>query len=188
MLKLLSLALGRPASRFEGVIAPCLEGLYKQAYHYTGTANDAEDLLQDLLLDVFQKRELLLTVEHPKAWLQRCLYRRFIDRYRKLQRQPVYLVVPEPAGDADQSVDALDLAVADVRQDFSEPERALMQGQIQQHLMSLSPAQRAVIVLHDIEGHKLIELENILDMPVGTLKSHLHRGRKTLKTLLMTEG
>ena len=75
----------RSASRqqqFEAQVKPHLANLYKQAFRYTGNAFDAEDLIQDVLLEAFEKRQSLKTVKNLGAWLNRCLYHRFVDRYR----------------------------------------------------------------------------------------------------------
>lgn len=148
-------------------MAPHINGLYKQAYRYTATEADAEDLLQDLLLDIYQKQDKLRAAPVAKAWLHRCLYNRFIDGYRKQQRQP------------ERDVQASDSLAAIASNE--SPEADLGYQQIIQAMQLLSPAQRMVVSLHDIEGHSLVELSQSMDMPVGTLKSHLHRARKILK-------
>ena len=152
---------------YEALMAPYVNGLYKQAYRYTGNESDAEDLLQDLLLDMYQKQDKLRAAPVPKAWLHRCLYNRFIDDYRKQQRQP--------ESDAINNENVLPLASVD------SPEADVGYQQIIRCMQQLSPAQRMVVSLHDIEGYTLVELAQSMDMPLGTLKSHLHRARKVLK-------
>ena len=56
--------------------------------------------------------------------------------------------------------------------------------QVQQALLQLNEDQRILIVLHDVEGYKLTEIQQMLDIPIGTLKSRLHRAREQLKKLL----
>ncbi len=156
---------------FESRLAPHLERLYKQAYQYTGTATDAEDLLQDLLLELYSSPKKLLDIENLPAWLNRCLYHRFIDRYRKEKRQPQL-----------KSIDDSDLE--NELTSNSRPDHEYFHQQILSSLQLLSEQQRAVIIQHDINGYALPELAEMMDIPLGTLKSHLHRGRQKLKKCL----
>ncbi|MFK7731449.1 MAG: RNA polymerase sigma factor [Pseudomonadales bacterium] len=152
---------------FEHLLAPHISGLYRQAYQYAGCASDADDLLQDLLLELFNKQEQMSQAENLPAWLNRCLYHRFIDRCRTQSRAPEY-----------EDIDAL--PIKDERRS-NEPEQFCLNRQIVAGLQGLNPIQRAVVSLHDINGFSLPELASIVDMPLGTLKSHLHRARKQLK-------
>lgn len=167
---------------FTALIAPHMNALYAQAYHFVGNAADAEDLLQDLLLELYSKPTSLASIEHLKAWLLRCLYHRFIDRYRKLQRTPEHeaLTVEADSHMEEQSQgESSVLLIAP-----NDPVNDYLHGQVLKALQRLSPEQRAVISLHDIAGYTLVEIEQMMIMPVGTLKSHLHRGRKALKQYL----
>lgn len=157
--------------QFQLLVAPYMELMYGQAYKYTGSAHAAEDLLQDLLLELYQKQDKLAKVENPKAWLMRCLYNRFVDSYRKKKAQPGF-------DDIHDEQTSNRLAHRDC------PETSYYHEQIVEGLELLSTEQRAVIGLHDLEGHTLAEISEALSMPVGTLKSHLHRGRKKLKEKL----
>lgn len=148
-------------------MAPYMDLLFKQAYQYTGSVQDAEDLLQELLVELYQKQDKMRSVSSLKAWLIRCLYNRFVDSYRKQKSTP-YL------SDIDDEQTANKVTNND------SPEANYWHRQVLEGLELLSEAQRMVICLHDIEGHTLTELSEIMDMPVGTLKSHLHRGRRAL--------
>ncbi|NIB38568.1 RNA polymerase sigma factor [Pseudomaricurvus alkylphenolicus] len=157
--------------RFEERLAQHLESLYQQAYQYTGNTHDAEDLLQDLLLELYGKQESVMAVKNLPAWLSRCLYNRFVDRYRKYRRQPEQQDVHNEA----------------LQGELAHPgmqERDYFHRQLLRHLERLSLEQRSVISLHDLSGYSLAEISLIMDAPVGTLKSHLHRGRKKLKEAL----
>ncbi len=155
---------------FEAVLSPHIEFLYQQAYHYTGTVADAEDLLQDLLVELFTKQDKMQSSSNLGAWLNRCLYNRFVDRYRQTKRFAAHQDIDEP-----------NVAVQLRTRDSQQPESECYYQQIREGLNQLNSVQHAVVSLHDICGFSLPELVGITDMPLGTLKSHLHRARKQLK-------
>ena len=159
---------------FESRLAPHVKGLYNQAWQYCGNAHDAEDLLQDLLLELYGKQEKMAAAENLPAWLNRCLYHRFIDHHRRQQRTPVLEDI------ADESHQHNLATPASAESDY-------LCGQIVAGMTQLSAVQRAVIGLHDISGFTLPEIADITDVPLGTLKSHLHRARKRLKSLLLVQ-
>ena len=172
MSKLISLFRSKGSDyRFEELIAPHIAGLYRQAHQYTGSVDDAEDLLQELLIQLHHQSEKMEAIEQLKPWLMRCLYHRFVDGYRKKLRQP-------PTSDID-AWDSHELPV-----DPARAESLRIQQEINRALHTLSPAQRAVVCLHDIEGYSLPELVETLGQPLGTLKSNLHRARRKLKNQL----
>lgn len=156
---------------FEALMAPHVDVLYRQALQYTGSDHDAEDLLQDLLVDLYKRRAALAEIESLRTYLSRTLYHRFVDQYRKKKHQPVVQDIDAPA--LQECIPASD-----------NPDRNVFIDQIVACLGALSSAQRVTIALHDIEGHTLAEISLITEMPVGTLKSHLHRGRSALKKSL----
>ena len=95
----------------------------------------------------------------------------FIDRVRQDQRRPL---------SSDDEIDPDEIAVPESNPEF-DLEKHLTQERLQQAFSRLNADQRALVALHDIEGYTLVELESILDAPIGTLKSRLHRARKQLK-------
>lgn len=160
--------------KFEVLLRPYLNNLYKQAYHYTGNSYDAEDLLQDVLLEIYQKRQKLQHVKNLPAWLNRCLYFRFVDRHRARQRQP----------------EMEELTNEDLNgrlQTACLSEDDYFKLQMYRGMEKLSAEQRGVINLHDLSGYSLPEISGMMGTPVGTLKSSLHRGRKKLREHLNLE-
>jgi len=157
--------------RFEIQVKPHLESMYKQAFRYTGNRADAEDLIQDVLLEAFEKRQNLKAVNNVGSWLNRCLYHRFVDRYRSAKRVPDQLDVHSAELQAQLVGDSLD-------------ESGYFAQQLLDGIEQLSFEQKSAIKLHDLCGHSLAEVSGIMQMPVGTLKSHLHRGRKQLQKQL----
>lgn len=165
-------------NKFEALLAPHIGQLYRQAYRFTGNQNDAEDLIQDLFLQLYPRRDEIGRIEHLRAWLVKALYHRFIDNIRHRSHDPLL------SSDCD---DALDTVVDTEDCPDRHAENALLQKRLSFALKQLNPEQRAVVVLHDMEGHTLEELHTMLDIPTGTLKSRLHRARRQLRIVLKME-
>lgn len=168
------------AHRFEKQIRPHLDSLHRYASRLTGQPDDAEDLVQELLLSLYRKDINLDTLDNAATWLLKSLYHQFIDFTRKQKRNPG---LPNT-----ESFEDLISALPDEHHQAEQlAEQAALQRHIQVALTSLNPEQRALVVLHDMEGFALPELVPILDVPLGTLKSRLHRARQTLRENIFME-
>lgn len=180
--------MNHPSSRehFMRLVQPHIEPLFRLAWRLTGTRHDAEDLLQELLLKLYPRTDELARVEQLRPWLARVLYRMFIDEKRRSNRSPLHLAIDNSP---DDNVPA---ALDEHRQTEEPPESGLQRSHDQQLVEAcirrLSGDHRDVLLLHDIEGYALKEMEAILDCPIGTLKSRLHRARARLRELLEEEG
>ena len=173
----------RPAeSNFEDLLRPQVEYLYRLAWRFTGSVPDAEDLVQDVLLKLFPRTRELLGIDKLRPWLARVLYRQYVDSVRKKSRSPIELVYD--ADGEDNSLDALPTAKEGPEE---HAERTSLRDSLLEALRQLNPEQRAVIAMHDVEGYSLEELETILETPLGTLKSRLHRARQRMRALLPME-
>jgi len=173
----------RPAaSNFEDLLRPQVDYLYRLAWRFTGSVSDAEDLVQDVLLKLFPRIKELLEIEMLRPWLARVLYRQYVDSVRRKSRSPIELVY-----DADGEDDPLDLLPGIKESPEEHAERSSLRERILEALERLNPEQRAVIAMHDVEGYSLEELETILETPLGTLKSRLHRARQRMRSLLTME-
>jgi len=171
---LLNLFKTSPEKHFSALIRPHLQRLYHQAYRLTNNQDDAEDLVQDLLLRIYEKNAELENIEKLASWLLRSLYHQFVDNYRKKSRLPI-----------DNREDKSE-EIIESTEGFQETPQMLYEQRdtnknIQHAIQQLNPDQQAIISLHDIEGYSLPELSEILDLPLGTLKSRLHRARQTLR-------
>lgn len=160
---------------FEELISPHVENLYRLAFHYTHNKSDAEDLVQDLLTKLFPRTDEMRNVENLKAWLAKSLYNLFIDKTRYANRQPV---------DQADSLDADTTHFTPQSQKLDSPQRHDLIRDLQYALSQLSEEHRLVVVLHDVESYTLEEVSNIYDVPIGTLKSRLHRARAQLRKFL----
>jgi len=168
-----------PASKFEELVYPHINYLYRLAYRFCGNQEDAEDLVQDLLIKLYPKRDELEKVEKLRPWMTTSLYRMFVDSFRKKTRSPLELIDDESA--------FYDTTVSD----SSTPDRILSEDQridqIQAAFNRLSENHRVLLTLHDIEGYRLAEIESMLGTPVGTLKSRIHRARAKMREMLPSD-
>lgn len=163
-------------SLFEELVSPHLSNLYKLAYHLTGKRDDAEDLVQEVLLKLFPRLEEMQAIEKLGPWLTRVLYRLFIDQLRRQQRSPI-----EPISDEDTFY----ATHASQQAGPSEETNSIMTLElINSALLKLSDEHRVLIILHDVEGYSLQEINQVTDIPLGTIKSRLSRARCMLRETL----
>jgi RNA polymerase sigma-70 factor (ECF subfamily) len=170
------------SATFERLLRPHLDRLYRFAYRLTGSKAEAEDLFQDVLVKLYAKLDDLVEVEQPGPWVSRVLYNHFIDDRRRFARQRLVSVDEGqlPPGGVD-SMPGPDSPEHDAER-FDEITR------LANALSELSENHRIVVLLHDSEGYKLKEIQDITGDPVGTLKSRLHRARARLRELLSAGG
>lgn len=177
----------RGQSDFERLIRPHLDYLYKLAYRFTGATDRAEDLIQDLLVRLYPRAAELASIEQPRPWLVRVMYRLFIDQLRRDARQPhVAIAESELAGDDENGDPYAEIADPAPGPDV-ELDLALDRKRLVQAWEELSPEHRALLTLYEVEGYTLEELERLLDVTIGTLKSRVHRARRRLAALLTVE-
>ena len=160
------------SSQFERLLRPHLERLYRLAFRFTGSPEDAEELVQELCARLLPKINELERLEQPGPWLARSLHNLFVDQARRRERSPVNAVAELP----------------EIAADHPGPDEAafgaLTAERIIAALAKLPPEQRAVLAWHDVEGYTLEELAGSQGLPLGTLKSRLHRARAALRQLL----
>jgi RNA polymerase sigma-70 factor (ECF subfamily) len=170
----------RAAERsFEALVLPHLGRLYQLAYRFTGSPEDAEDLVQALLVKMIPQEDKLRTLDKPGPWLARSLYHLYVDQVRHRTTSPLDL-------SADDSEAALqEQKLEDAARPDAQAEQLLTQEHIAAALAQLPDEQRAIVAWHDIEGYTLEELAEQHQIPLGTLKSRLHRARGRLRELLM---
>ena len=168
-----------PEDGFESLVRPHLERLYRLAYRFTGSPTDAEDLVQSLLVKLIPQESRLREVEDLAPWLSRSL----MNLYLNLKRRPNLV-----AYEADLPEGAADIMMQIVDETTESPElaaeRAFSGQRLAAALQRLPEDQRALIGWHDVEGYTLEELASEKDIPIGTLKSRLHRARARMRELL----
>ncbi|MDX5151464.1 MAG: RNA polymerase sigma factor [Acidiferrobacterales bacterium] len=168
------------------MLRPHLDSLFRLAFRFTGAEDRAEDLVQDVLIKLFPKVEQLREVDNLRPWLARVLYRHFINDTKKYLRSRVKL-----AADLNSINGLEDDPLENPVDTTPGPVELLEFEQGQAELLAaweqLSPDHRTVLALHDVEEYTAQEVGEMLDCPVGTIKSRLHRARERLKELLLME-
>jgi len=165
-----------PAEEFDHLLRGHVRSLYRYAYRWTGDVDQAEDLVQETLTRLYLEMPRLREVEAVRPWAARIMYRIFIDWLRRSNRSPVMFVDSEDIDAPDDTQDPALLA-----------EQALQQEQIAEAWGRLHEQHRVVLSLHEIEGYSLEEVASIIEVPLGTTKSRLHRARQCLRDLLRVE-
>nr|WP_286775703.1 RNA polymerase sigma factor [[Pseudomonas] sp. BICA1-14] len=171
------------STRFAQALKPYAADIYRTAYRLTGNRTDAQDLVQELFIKLFQQFDSWSGQPEPVQWIRRVLYNLHIDLYRK--RRHIHGIDP---GTLHPDENILDSLASTSEGPDHAAERAKQQLSIQHALNSLDVEQRALVVLHLIEGHTLEEASAVLLTPLGTLKSRLHRCKIKLRTLLKKDG
>jgi RNA polymerase sigma factor (sigma-70 family) len=173
---------GRRSSdlEFEEVIRPHLDGIYGRAYALTGSVQDAEDLTQEVCIRASSRLGEVARHENPRAWLMHVLYRLFVDLVRNRRRSPIKLMAPE---DAQASVDAATSTEAGPEQ---QADASTFLRRLHLAWQRLTGEEQLLLALHGVEGLSLAEIQAITGLPVGTIKSRLHRSRIRLGKLITT--
>ena len=161
---------------------PHFDALYGAAWRFTRSTNDAEDLVQEVCLKAYLKLDELESIEHQRAWLLRVLYNLFIDGQRKNQRTPLALIQDSPDGEL------LDIEAGNQYQPDEQVDRMMHIDNILVAMKLLDKENCALLVLHDVDGYGLQELQSLTGLPIGTLKSQLHRTRAKLGRLLRNDA
>jgi RNA polymerase sigma-70 factor (ECF subfamily) len=168
--------------RFERDVIPLLPSLYGAAMRLTRNPADAEDLIQDTYLRAFRGFAGFKEGTNLKAWLYRILTNSFINTYRKRQREPQTVDGPD---DIDEWY-LFDRLGAQSVQGSAESEvlDRMPDEDVKRALESIPENFRMAVLLADVEGFSYKEIAEITDVPIGTVMSRLHRGRKALEKAL----
>jgi RNA polymerase sigma-70 factor, ECF subfamily len=162
--------------QFEKEMVPYMDMLYNYAFYLSGNKEQADDLLQDTYLKAYRFYGKFERGTNAKAWLYRIMKNTYINEYRRTHRQPeiveydeqisAYQMLPGTSGGVDDVRDAIEnrsfddtmaTAIADLPEKF-----------------------KSVIVLRDIEDLPYEEIADLLEVPIGTVRSRLHRARSLL--------
>jgi RNA polymerase sigma-70 factor (ECF subfamily) len=146
--------------------------LYNVAYRLTGNDDDAQDLVQEVLLRVRKGLETYRPGS-MEGWLSRIATNAFLDDVRRRRRRPLEYLPEEP----DRVTPPSQAADADL-------EERVLSADIEAALRRLPPEYRSAVVLSDVVGLTYQEIGDALGVPVGTVRSRLHRGRALLREAL----
>ena len=166
---------------FEKEFFPHIDALYNFAYHLTYNEDDANDLVQETYLKAYRFADSYVEGTNAKAWLFKILKNAFINEYRKKVKQPNRVDYEDIVNyhDAD---DTHLVGSVDLREEIFQ---GMIGDEVTKAINSLPVDFRTVILLCDIEGFTYEEIAKIIDIPIGTVRSRLHRARQMLKEQLM---
>lgn len=168
--------------RFERDAMPYIDQLYGAALRMTRNPADAEDLVQDAYMKAYQGFASYKPGTNLKAWLYRILTNQYINVYRKKQRRPAEYSTDEFTDS--QFAEQARHQSTGLRSAEVEALALLPDDQIRDALMGLNEDYRMVVYYADVEGLPYKEIADIMDTPIGTVMSRLHRGRKKLRDAL----
>jgi len=158
---------------------PHMDSLYNFGYYLAHNEEMAKDLLQETYLKAYRFIEYFQVGTNAKAWLLRIMKNSFINEYRKKSKAPNRVDLDDINQKDD--IDEDHHVALDMRQEvFSN----LISDEITHAVNSLPIDYRLIILLCDIEGFKYEEIAKIIDVPIGTVRSRLHRARNLLKDKL----
>src|SRR5437868_5868932 len=168
---------------FESEALTYIDALYRTALRMTRSEADAEDLVQETYIRALRFREQFAPGTNLKAWLFRILTNTFINAYRKRARQPQ----TSELEDVDEFSLYRRMSQDGSAGSTSDPEREFLDGivstEVKEALEALPEKFRTTVLL-DVEGFSYKEIAELLGIPIGTVMSRLHRGRKFLQQRL----
>ena len=159
---------------------PLMQSLYSAALRLTRNAADAEDLVSETYLRAYRSYGTFTTGTNLRAWMYRILTNAYISEYRRRQRRPA----ETDLGDVDHMYlyrrlggDTASRLGRSVEDELAE---LFTEHEVKQAVEDLPDYYRLPVLLADGEGFSYSEIAEILDVPIGTVMSRLHRGRKQL--------
>lgn len=170
--------------RFNELMGETYKKVYNMAYRLSGNRNDAEDLTQEAFYRAYRSFGDYEGDRPFENWIFRIVTRLFLDLLRNRRRRVKTVSYDNPL----QREGGDENLYFEVPEEGPNPEQAMMSGtfseDLQKVLNSLSPEQRTLVTLADIEGVPYKDIADMLDKPVGTIRSRLHRTHKLIRARL----
>jgi len=171
---------------FESLLQPVLDGAFAVALRYTRNRTDAEDLVQEAALLACRGFQSFSPGSNFRAWFLRILTNCFYSSYRKGKRQGVEVQLE----DAPELYLYQETAAAGLHQRSDDPAKLLLEKltgeQVEAAIGALSDENRVVTTLYFVEDFSYQEIADVVGVPVGTVRSRLHRSRRMLQKALWT--
>ena len=169
---------------FEDEALPHLPALYRTARRLTMNSEEAQDLVQETFLRAYRSFDHYQPGTNCRAWLFRILTNLQINRYQKQRRRPGQLSLD----DTEEFYLYQQSSQPEQYQDGADPQRVFLESMVDEEVkgaVAALPADfRIAVILSDIEGFSYQEIADIMDTPVGTVRSRIHRGRRLLQKQL----
>jgi RNA polymerase sigma-70 factor, ECF subfamily len=162
--------------QFENEMIPHMDMLYNYAYYLSGDKLQADDLLQDTYLKAYRFYGKFERGTNAKAWLYRIMKNTYINEYRRTHRQPEILEYDDQISSY-QMIPGHGNGMDDLREAL---ENRSFDDTMATAIASLPEKFKSVIVLRDIEDLPYEEIAELLEVPIGTVRSRLHRARSLL--------
>jgi RNA polymerase sigma factor (sigma-70 family) len=160
-------------SRFLSQVVPIRQKLYRFAYHLLGNEEDARDIIQDVMVKVWQQQNRMAELDNMEAWCMTIVRNLSLDRMksRKYRRSE----------DLDR---AGEVAAVHQQSPHMAAERQDTMNRVHSTIAELPEKYRTIIQLRDIDGHSYQEIADILAIELGDVKVNLHRARKAVREKL----
>jgi RNA polymerase sigma-70 factor (ECF subfamily) len=173
-----------PRLDFADAVGPYMSRLYPAALRLTRNHCDAEDLIQETLAKAYASYHQFTPGTNLRAWLYRILTTTFYTSCRKRGREPAQVVSAEVR----EVAETASLLSQSPRSAESEALDRLTDSTVMTALRELPDGFKAVVYLADVEGYKYVEIARMMGIPIGTVMSRIHRGRRMLRTRLHPRG
>jgi RNA polymerase sigma-70 factor (ECF subfamily) len=165
---------------------PHVDGVYRFALRLSGSPDEAEDLVQDTFLRAYRAWDQYTRGTRARSWLFAICRNVFIRRVNRSKRHDE--IVRENAGRPDRSGAATPSDAPWMSGSHSDPETdffdSIVDREVVEAVEALPEEYRSVVILSDVEGLPYAEIAEVMDLPVGTVKSRLFRGRRRLREAL----
>lgn len=182
--KLIKQSISGDVSSFEQLINQYQKMAYNVAYRIMGNEEDAKDMTQEALIKVYKKLKTFRMDASFSTWLYRIVMNTCKDDLRKKKMKTISIDKTYDTGSGEVQME--------IEDDKLGPEDRLIQketqGFVQEALQEIPEANRIVLVLRDIKGMSYDEISEVLDLPKGTVKSRINRGRQALKDVINKKG
>lgn len=165
---------------FKKEFLPHMDALYNFAFHLTLNEDDANDLVQETFLKAYRFIDSYQQGTNAKAWLFKILKNGFINEYRRKTKQPARVEFDDIVSFHDTEDDGR-VEYLDLRQELFQ---GMLGDEVTRALNELPVDFKTIILLCDIEEFSYEEIAKIIDIPIGTVRSRLHRARNILKEKL----